>query len=461
MSDSEANARNARTRRKPRTVSSLTAQQIEHKRDLDRKAQRALRQRLKSRMQDLEEDLIRTKTSLSDQGRSLMDEVQSLREENRRLRSCLDSIAQFALDGVPEENNAGHDTPRPDSVPIADDEPISDTPQNPESPAPPSNLLTPGNRQFHTETTNASATMREFARYTPYEQHHRHPAGPSYGCNEAAMPAGIGPPSAEAGDLADPRVSQPTEGNYSVSLSQRLHDSFMARTAPSSVTVNTILQPSTSSGIASVLPKHLPATCPLDQILLDFIASRRTLVAKGVAVNEAVGPSQLCLQKILYPQAAAGSHAISQVLAELLSIFPDVALPEKLGFMFVMFQTIKWQILPTDANYEDIPRWLRPTALQITVPHAAWIDNIPWPRVRDILIEKPEEYPFTVFSKLYSNYVRVNWPYDPMDAASPRGDVIVLNPIFEKHVRRSDNWTVSGQFKEYLPEMAAAIRGVD
>lgn len=76
-------------------------------------------------MQDLEKDLIRTKASLSDQGRSLMDEVQSLREENRRLRSCLDSIAQFALDGISEENNEGHDTPRPDSVPIADDEPIS------------------------------------------------------------------------------------------------------------------------------------------------------------------------------------------------------------------------------------------------------------------------------------------------------------------------------------------------
>lgn len=48
-----------------------------------------------------------------------------------------------------------------------------------------------------------------------------------------------------------------------------------------------------------------------------------------------------------------------------------------------------------------------------------------------------------------------------MDAVSHRGDVIVLNPIFEKHVRRLDNWTVSGQFKEYLPEMAAAIRGGD
>lgn len=94
--------------------------------------------------------------------------------------------------------------------------------------------------------------------------------------------------------------------------------------------------------------------CPLDQILLHFIGSRRTLAAKGVAVNEAVGPSQLCLQAILYPKAAAaaGSHAISQVLAEVLSIFPDVALPEKLGFMFVMYQTIKvcmmtqWTVRP-------------------------------------------------------------------------------------------------------------------
>ena len=35
-------------------------------------------------------------------------------------------------------------------------------------------------------------------------------------------------------------------------------------------------------------------------------------------------------------------------------------------------------ICPTQQNYRAMPAWLRPTVTQITVPHAMWIDNIPW-----------------------------------------------------------------------------------
>ncbi|PYH95283.1 hypothetical protein BO71DRAFT_398192, partial [Aspergillus ellipticus CBS 707.79] len=76
-----------------------------------------------------------------------------------------------------------------------------------------------------------------------------------------------------------------------------------------------------------------------------------------------------------------------------------------------------------------------------------------------MLIEHPDKYPFPVFSELYSQNVTINWPYDSMDTVSHQGDSIVFNPIFEKHVRKLDNWTVSGQFRDYLPEMMAAIYG--
>lgn len=91
--------------RRNRKVSALTAQQAQHKRDLDRRAQRASRQRVKSRLQDLEDDLARAKTDCSVRERQLMDEVHLLREENRKLRSYLDSIGQFALNGAAETDN--------------------------------------------------------------------------------------------------------------------------------------------------------------------------------------------------------------------------------------------------------------------------------------------------------------------------------------------------------------------
>lgn len=36
-------------------------------------------------------------------------------------------------------------------------------------------------------------------------------------------------------------------------------------------------------------------------------------------------------------------------------------------------------------------------------------------------------------------------------------DEIVMNPLFEKHIRKLECWSVSEPFKERFPEFAAAI----
>lgn len=95
MSDTEApTAQRAAGRR---VVSSLSASQIQHKRDLDRKAQRALRQRTKVRIQELENDLSRFKESVSEREQTMIEEIRQLRDQNRQLRVSLQSIGHFAL----------------------------------------------------------------------------------------------------------------------------------------------------------------------------------------------------------------------------------------------------------------------------------------------------------------------------------------------------------------------------
>lgn len=81
-----------------RVTSGLTAQQVTHKRELDRKAQRALRDRTKTRIQDLEDDLARLKESRSQAEQAMLEDIQRLREQNRQLKSCLESIGLFATD---------------------------------------------------------------------------------------------------------------------------------------------------------------------------------------------------------------------------------------------------------------------------------------------------------------------------------------------------------------------------
>ncbi|KAF9886164.1 hypothetical protein FE257_011989 [Aspergillus nanangensis] len=393
------NRRTTSARRKPRNVSSLSTQQIQHKRDLDRKAQRALRQRVKCRLQDLEEDLARAKSSSSDRERKMMDEIQALRDENRKLRSCLESIGQFALDGAAMDRPSGS----PDSGPVEEEEhePIDES-------------LELANQEDVVAMAASGAEPRAFANCGPEPEHR----------------------------------DQYLDGSGEDYHQHHQHHHLTVLSPSSSIS---------SSAIASVLPRHSSSVCPLDTILLDFMSSRRAMLAKGYTMDAVLGPSQPSLQAILHSENPTALHATSRVLTEILSTFPHVALPEKAAFMFVMFRTMRWQLCPTDSNYEAMPRWLRPTAIQITIPHSAWIDNIPWPQVRDILIQNPEKYPHSVFSELYSQHVTINWPYGSMDTVFNQDDHVILNPIFEKHVRRLSNWTVSSQFKDYLPEMMDAI----
>ncbi|GME50691.1 hypothetical protein BO71DRAFT_398192 [Neofusicoccum parvum] len=72
-----------------------------------------------------------------------------------------------------------------------------------------------------------------------------------------------------------------------------------------------------------------------------------------------------------------------------------------------------------------------------------------------MLIEHPDKYPFAVFSDVYSQSVTVNWPYNSTDALSQ--DESALNTIFEKHIRRLSNWTMSCTFHDFYPELAAAV----
>ena len=121
------------------------------------------------------------------------------------------------------------------------------------------------------------------------------------------------------------------------------------------------------------------------------------MLARGVSPVSVLGPEHLCPRDLLDPTADPTSHSISQVMAEVLTTFPHVKLPEKLAFMYLMHLTtrvsqadtlpqshpqlipgIQWQVSPNMDSYSRLPVWLRPTVMQITVPHAAWIDNIPW-----------------------------------------------------------------------------------
>lgn len=67
-----------------------------------------------------------------------------------------------------------------------------------------------------------------------------------------------------------------------------------------------------------------------------------------------------------------------------------------------------------------------------------------------MLVLNPEKYPFPFFSELNSQNVTVNWAYDTMGTVFQQSNYVIFNPIFERHVRKLDNWTIAGTFKDYI-----------
>lgn len=105
MSESDSDDQAPKRRRK---ISNLTEQQVKHKRDLDRKAQRALRQRTKSRIQDLETSYAQLEASKSESETVMLRDLESLRAQNRQLKAKLAHISLFAAQGdsLPDQATA-------------------------------------------------------------------------------------------------------------------------------------------------------------------------------------------------------------------------------------------------------------------------------------------------------------------------------------------------------------------
>lgn len=218
--------------------------------------------------------------------------------------------------------------------------------------------------------------------------------------------------------------------------------------------------------------RNSPATCPLDSLLLEFLRKKRQEAADGAPTPQLVGPAYPSVSSLLNPSQAATSHALSKVFTDILATFPDIStLPEKVAVLYVMFLLMRWQISPTQENYDRLPEWLTPRPSQLFTPHPAWIDHLVWPKMRDRLVANynPRDYLFDNFCIPFTTTMSVNWPYDPTDvllvsgnagSEGPGGGVedVVINPVFERHLRRLENWSLGPAFAKAFPGLQDSYR---
>lgn len=206
-----------------------------------------------------------------------------------------------------------------------------------------------------------------------------------------------------------------------------------------------------------------PPTCPLDSLLLDFLHERQQKAADGMPTPKLVGPAYPSVSSLLNPARGINSHPLSKVFTDILATFPDLStLPEKVAVLYIMFLIMRWQISPTQENYDRLPDWVTPRASQLFTPHPAWIDHLPFPKMRDRLIRdyNPQSYLFDNFFIPFTTTLSLNWPYEPTDTllSSPENDELMINPVFERHLRRLENWSLGLAFAKAFPGLADTFR---
>lgn len=247
------------------------------------------------------------------------------------------------------------------------------------------------------------------------------------------------------------------------------------------------------------LPRNLSATCQLDVILLDFLQDCQTRAAEGVPTATLVGPFYPNFTSLVFPDARRPDpHPLSKLFTDILRTFPDICgVPEQVAIVFVMYLLMRWQIEPSLENYHRLPHWLTPRPSQLFTSHPAWFDHLPWPRLRDSMID--HHRPFEQFDQFFIPFtttVSLNWPYEPRDcllpsskwttaclstssipmASSPQTpqppvgtpgttgslsqeeETWLINPAFETHLRDLNNWTLGPSFRATFPHFADTVK---
>ncbi|KAF2264446.1 hypothetical protein CC78DRAFT_580519 [Lojkania enalia] len=199
------------------------------------------------------------------------------------------------------------------------------------------------------------------------------------------------------------------------------------------------------------VPLNTTPMCMSDQILQTFVESRWEAYAFQTAGRVENYPDKPDLSALFDGRPNRRVDETSAVVGDIIRSYTEIdTLPKQ----------VAWQVLRTKQSFEQMPEWLRPEPLQLERPHPCWIDRIPWPKVRTYLIDHPE-IKFDDYASAYSTSFSIRWEYDPNHViiSSPGDDKggILINPIFEEHIRQLRNWTVEGVFRRKFPELTEII----
>ncbi|KAL8635414.1 MAG: hypothetical protein Q9228_007093, partial [Teloschistes exilis] len=430
-----------------RGVANLTPEQLAKKRANDREAQRAIRERTKTQIETLERKI----HDLSNQQpyqelQAVLRQKQYVEAENVHIKKTLNA-ALALLQPLLRGGQGGEflDVVRQDasrtSSPNLKHQALTSIPHSQPIPSALSQFAdtaTISSRTSASPTYGASSPVTSHP--SPVDPTSYSPQRPLYPPRTASLdpqPRGspthgmnLNNPSGERlnlGFLLDSQQQQqsprpqpqhsPYQHTHPMSSFPRLPSHPPQPQSSRSTDPQNSFTPPPHTAYYALAIRNIPSTCPLDTILLDFLDSRRSLLTSShLSPSEAIGPSYPSVASLLNPERAAFAHPLSKLFTDILSKFPDLShLPEQVAVLYIMFLIMRWQISPTQENYERLPDWVTPRASQIFIPHPAWVDHLPWPRMRDRMVELYPAISLDDWFIPYTTTLSLNWPYEEGD----------------------------------------------
>ncbi|CAG8982495.1 hypothetical protein HYALB_00002275 [Hymenoscyphus albidus] len=472
--------RTAGTSSGSRGVANLTPDQLAKKRANDREAQRAIRERTKNQIEGLERKIRELASQQPYQElQHVMRQKEMVDAENADIKKRLASVMSLIqpILGGPHglENHAYAPPAMPPQAPYIPNRPSSSSVYpsastsglSPAGP-PPSPWQAPPNAPMSQDQRAHNASIQSAQTHQLMKQKH-----------DLAHNLEMGPERLGLDFLLDAsqrinKIPNGLNGSHEIGTFQPRSNSIDAGSPVHnrSSSIGSHANYGSNSGTpgpgSEILGHAAPIrnsqpTCPLDSLLLDFLQERQKQAAEGVSTPKLVGPAYPSVSSLLNPSRGVNSHPLSKVFTDILATFPDLStLPEKVAVLYIMFLIMRWQISPTQENYDRLPDWVAPRASQLFTPHPAWIDHLPWPKMRDRLVRdyNPKDYLFDNFFIPFTTTLSLNWPYEPTDTllSSPESDDLMINPVFERHLRRLENWSLGPAFAKEFPGLADTYR---
>ncbi|KAJ9618767.1 hypothetical protein H2203_008972 [Taxawa tesnikishii (nom. ined.)] len=449
-----------------RGVANLTPEQLAKKRANDREAQRAIRERTKNQIESLERRIRELESQQPFQelqnALRIKDHVLQENEELKRRLASVAALVQPWAAGAPGPGGAVGGG----AAVTAQQSPL---PLPTQSPAP---YPQPGPVAYETPQAFPQHNLHPDLRSTSQPSPNTPGAAPAE--YKSPVPTSNGWSPAQA-PMYQQQLAPAAPTEYNQASDRRAVNFIMNNERQNNALIASPSRPPSSLDqqqqqfvpIWRRLPITTQPTCPLDKLLLDFLADRRQAAAQGASSATVVGPAYPSISSLLNPKRSAKAHPLSQFFTDIMTTFPDLStLPEQVAVMFIMFLIMRWHVEPTQENYDRLPEWVRPTRSQLEIAHPVWADHLPWPAMRDRIAQAPPNtYPFESFFVPFTTTLSLNWPYDPSHVllslialAAEDGGELGINLAFEDHLRNLDNWSLGSSFRAQYPDLAEGVR---